>query len=826
MFQRAGRFNQPISAWNYNGDYSILPIAGACRLHKGTAVMPSNGIFQVMSGIVGATPDATGRMEKFTELVKSLVEQHDVQQLKDLVDGMLAEESSFALFARPVLQQVAEQMDKLKNTELKELALHTLDRLRGRVVSFEEEDFVIRELLSEVFQAEGDWAEAAKCLAAINLESGTRCRTPLQKAEKYVKIAELYLEDDDPISADTFCSRAAMVMHEVNDTPLLLRYRVCHARVLDSKRYQQPWSGRPYDATCRWLHADDGLWDARNDAGNDARYDAWYANDGRHACSNAGLQIGKGRGKRAPNAEHCLPTIHPEVEALCKKFNIEDKIVRRLDDVMRTREDSFEEDLKALYEVCETAKKPSGSLMVKIGELERGCFTGAGKLDQCMLTFRSKYKLDDRAHARFVEVCHPRAQKLDDIKRLEKYLKGNQNPSQAILPLLTRIEKDGRLDSPERNKDKDRDRPGITLWRPPPQPLALPVAKEERQISIQVSEEGAVEIQIAIEILTLKKKGRRFNERSAFHWKFLEAASKYCDLSQQTFGGQICEVKVKAAKVNLREVLMQREVARLRRLGMGINRGQAPLAIEDGQPDTAGATTEDDLKEARVDKLVAEHLSSQFRYKPLVAAHMNHILACKKCCGTSKFGTRNGACSRAGRSLSFTKDTGREFRDKFAENYDKAKALEQAKVQGAKRARATVSKERLIRGSEVQKFEDSLLPHQKATGGDGATVLERAVLQHNVLAASRVSNQVTPERAEKIAAKMIAESRLAGFIDQKSGIIHFEGIEGVESVEAMGGEQDESLIEGSVGHEGWLRQSDELVGLAAQYDTRPQAVAR
>mmetsp|Transcript_49051 Transcript_49051/g.116772 ORF Transcript_49051/g.116772 Transcript_49051/m.116772 type:complete len:244 (-) Transcript_49051:35-766(-) len=169
---------------------------------------------------------------------------------------------------------------------------------------------------------------------------------------------------------------------------------------------------------------------------------------------------GKGRGKRAPNAEHCLPTIHPEVEALCKKFNIEDKIVRRLDDVMRTREDSFEEDLKALYEVCETAKKPSGSLMVKIGELERGCFTGAGKLDQCMLTFRSKYKLDDRAHARFVEVCHPRAQKLDDIKRLEKYLKGNQNPSQAILPLLTRIEKDGRLDSPERNKDKDRDRPG------------------------------------------------------------------------------------------------------------------------------------------------------------------------------------------------------------------------------------------------------------------------------------------------------------------------------------------------------------------------------
>lgn len=34
------------------------------------------------------------------------------------------------------------------------------------------------------------------------------------QAEKYVKIAELYLEDEDPVAADTFCSRAAMVMHE------------------------------------------------------------------------------------------------------------------------------------------------------------------------------------------------------------------------------------------------------------------------------------------------------------------------------------------------------------------------------------------------------------------------------------------------------------------------------------------------------------------------------------------------------------------------------------------------------------------------------------
>lgn len=363
----------------------------------------ATGMFQVLSGIVSSTSDASGRMEKFSELVKSLVGKHDIAQLKGLVECMLADESTFALFARPVLQQVAEKMQELKNPELKELGLFTLEKLRGRVVSFEEEDFLIRELLSEVFQAEGDWAEAAKCLAAINLETGTRCRTSAQKMEKYVKIAELYLEDDDSVAADTFCKRAAMVTHEVEDVPLQLRFRVCHARILDSKR------------------------------------------------------------------------------------------------------------------------------------------------------------------------------------------------------------------------------------------------------------------------------------------KFLEAASRYCELSQQTFGGQVCEADL--------------------------------LQL---------------LKCAVTTAILAPAGPQRSRIVNLL---------CK------------------------------DERIRSVEHYDILHKM---------------FMERLIRGTEVHKFEESLLPHQKAMLPDGQTVLEKAVLQHNVLAASRVYKnmrlqdlglllEVTPERAEKIAAKMIAEQRLDGYIDQKTGIIHFEG---------------------------------------------------
>jgi COP9 signalosome complex subunit 4 len=58
-----------------------------------------------------------------------------------------------------------------------------------------------------------------------------------------------------------------------------------------------------------------------------------------------------------------------------------------------------------------------------------------------------------------------------------------------------------------------------------------------------------------------------------------------------------------------------------------------------------------------------------------------------------------------------------------------------------------------------------------AVTADGFTVLERAVIEHNLAAASRLYNNiyilelgqllgVSPEKAESIAARMIAEERL------------------------------------------------------------------
>ena len=77
------------------------------------------------------------------------------------------------------------------------------------------------------------------------------------------------------------------------------------------------------------------------------------------------------------------------------------------------------------------------------------------------------------------------------------------------------------------------------------------------------------------------------------------------------------------------------------------------------------------------------------------------------------------------------------------------------------------------------------MPHQKAVAGDGLTILERAVIEHNMVAASKIYDNIAfeqlgvlleigAEKAERVAARMVSEARLAGAINQVDGFLHFE----------------------------------------------------
>jgi COP9 signalosome complex subunit 4 len=106
--------------------------------------------------------------------------------------------------------------------------------------------------------------------------------------------------------------------------------------------------------------------------------------------------------------------------------------------------------------------------------------------------------------------------------------------------------------------------------------------------------------------------------------------------------------------------------------------------------------------------------------------------------------------------------------------------------------------DRLLSPIEVDAFASTLAPHQLATTADGSTVLSKAVIEHNLLAASRLyanistaslaqilglkdgKDDMAAEKAEDYAARMVEQGRLRGEIDQIAGVINFETVPGAE----------------------------------------------
>ena len=92
---------------------------------------------------------------------------------------------------------------------------------------------------------------------------------------------------------------------------------------------------------------------------------------------------------------------------------------------------------------------------------------------------------------------------------------------------------------------------------------------------------------------------------------------------------------------------------------------------------------------------------------------------------------------------------------------------------------------RLVQKKELEQFESSLADHQKAIMADGLTIVERGVLEHNMVAVSQLYTSiyftqlgellgvVDSTKAEKTAVKMISDGSLSGSIDEVEGVIRF-----------------------------------------------------
>ncbi|KAA8497261.1 COP9 signalosome complex subunit 4 [Porphyridium purpureum] len=124
-----------------------------------------------------------------------------------------------------------------------------LQVLRSRMVSFEDAVKLASEQLAEIYERQEYWIRAAEVLGGIPYEANLPAMDDVYRVRAYVKMAQLYLEADDAIRAETYLNRASGLIGEDCDPGAASRlgYRVCYARILDAKRKFMEASSRYYE---------------------------------------------------------------------------------------------------------------------------------------------------------------------------------------------------------------------------------------------------------------------------------------------------------------------------------------------------------------------------------------------------------------------------------------------------------------------------------------------------------------------------------------------------------------------------------------------------
>eukprot|EP00123_Amoebidium_parasiticum_P014127 comp22346_c0_seq1/m.33253 comp22346_c0_seq1/g.33253 ORF comp22346_c0_seq1/g.33253 comp22346_c0_seq1/m.33253 type:complete len:402 (-) comp22346_c0_seq1:277-1482(-) len=193
-----------------------------------------------------ANKDQTAQYRLLLEQVGAAQDPARGQMLTTLITTV-AHESVALMVSRQFFSDLASLLPRLPADVLKSTAHTALDIIQPRAVSFEEQVSEIRMVLAHQYEQEENWAESARVLMAIPLDSGHRQVSVDSKLDIYLKIAQLYLEDEENVHAEAYLNRASAIVTDTKDPRLKLKHKVTYARILDHRRKFLEAAGRYYE---------------------------------------------------------------------------------------------------------------------------------------------------------------------------------------------------------------------------------------------------------------------------------------------------------------------------------------------------------------------------------------------------------------------------------------------------------------------------------------------------------------------------------------------------------------------------------------------------
>jgi COP9 signalosome complex subunit 4 len=158
------------------------------------------------------------------------------ENLQLYADSILSNTVS-VITSGPLLTSFITQFKEIEDPEVKvEAGQHIVALIQPRVVSLEDQDRRIKEILADAHEELENFADAAKVLQSISLDSSQRAVTADERAKHWIRIVRLYLEEEETANAATYLNKVKNDMPDVTDSNTKLMFLFSQARILDAQR--------------------------------------------------------------------------------------------------------------------------------------------------------------------------------------------------------------------------------------------------------------------------------------------------------------------------------------------------------------------------------------------------------------------------------------------------------------------------------------------------------------------------------------------------------------------------------------------------------------
>merc|ERR1719510_1847635 len=129
-------------------------------------------------------------------------------------------------------------------------------------------------------------------------------------------------------------------------------------------------------------------------------------------------------------------SMEPEVIELAHHFNLTDRHARMLDEQLKKRNNTYEDDIAAMYEILKGAKNPADLLMVSIRWMSEGIFRGTLMPNPDVEKAAKKYRLDAPSACKLAEVLESRSDPDSDLRKVCTHLERSNRPSALVMMML------------------------------------------------------------------------------------------------------------------------------------------------------------------------------------------------------------------------------------------------------------------------------------------------------------------------------------------------------------------------------------------------------